>query len=451
MAEKSPTTSRSISKETDSIAGDNINKQSEDEYEDSLNISISEHISEEIESNNNSGASEDSIEKSNQRIDQSVADKKRQLFAFDDSDRSDKAANFGLPTFSRFQIDGNLSGENIAKHFLAESSPVENTQPKNVEKSSEKSKAEPSPSLKEIEKCEESTSRHQNNDGNLSRKDVILINDHEISIDSLKLQQKQKSESDHANTISDVSDLINEDNAKDSKSIEDIPATSINESESKPSDKSANADADNTESESDKVYETNDEMRESEIMEENDEIIQKCRPMVSDSMAELSVIDEVSRDDELSSNQHISENSDDKQNAIRKIIDDTVDQLPIGKENRAPNLRDDLMSTDSKYMASSQNSTATDGTVYNAFANADANISNELNLYLTNIESKIKELHCMDLSRVLGNDTSSRRDSLKDSLKDMPQSSREAVSITTTSTEYRPFPDEYFRVSRQVF
>lgn len=450
-------------------------RHSEDEYEDSLNVSISEHISEDIESNNNiSNATEDSIDKPYQQFDRSVVDKKRQLFAFDDSDKSDAVGNERSPTFARFRIDEDLSGDNIARHFLAESSHSEQVQategeksaeksgeksnPKNSPKSSHKSNensgktAGPSTSPKESEKPKDSSGRHQAGDGKLSHsKDVILINDHEISIDSLKQQQQQqkrKSDSDQANTTSDISDLMNEDNAKESRSMEDVAASSAHEAGQ--SDNSAKPESDHSKSDSDKIDDENEQEDDIEQTNEYDDIVQKCRPMETDSIAELSVIDEVSRDDESSGRQRIVESNSDKQNVMRQIIDDTVQRLPIDKENRAPNLRDELPSIESKYLASSPNSTTTDGTVYNAFGRSDVNISmsNELSHYLTNIESKIKELHSVDLARLLGNDASnSRRDSLKDSLKDLPQSSREAISITTTSTEYRPFQDEYFRVS----
>lgn len=477
MADNSPTASRSMSK--DSIGGgggDNVPRHSEDEYEDSLNVSISEHISEDIESNNNiSNATDDSIEKPYHQFDRSVVDKKRQLFAFDDSDKSDAVGNERSPTFTRFRIDEDLSGDNIARHFLAESSHSEHVRTteggKSGEKSGEKSSqtnspksslksnensgktAGPSTSPKECEKPKDlSGGRHQGGDCKLSHnKDVILINDHEISIDSLKQQQQQqkrKSDSDQANTTSDISDLMNEENAKESKSMEDVAASSAHEPGH--SDNSAKSESDHSQSDSDKIDDDNEQEDDNEQTNEYDDIVQKCRPMETDSIAELSVIDEVSRDDESSGKQRIVESNSDKQNVMRQIIDDTVQRLPIDKENRAPNLRDELTSIESKYLASSQNSTTTDGTVYNAFGKSDVNISmsNELNHYLTNIESKIKELHSVDLARLLGNDASnSRRDSLKDSLKDLPQSSREAISITTTSTEYRPFQDEYFRVS----
>lgn len=156
----------------------------------------------------------------------------------------------------------------------------------------------------------------------------------------------------------------------------------------------------------------------------------------------------------MSSNRNLVESNIDKKNEIRKILNEAVDKLPLEKENRAPNLRDELLSVDSKYLNSSQNSTTTDGTVYSAFAKTaipfdlDSNFESEFNLNLVDMQNKIKELQNLSIGKYAALDLpiSGRRDSLKDSLKDYPQSGRESTSITTNSTEYRPFQDEYFRV-----
>lgn len=506
MSNLSPTESQSPSKENDSIDGGPRKagpSHEDDEFEDSLNVSISEHISEEIESNYNlSSAAEDSIDRPARQFDQMVIEKKRKLFNFDDDDKSEAADNDGIRKFTKFDTgDGSfdefLSGDNIAKHFMTESGTsatqrsgdernqntsqhtnsdsdvkidVENSLSVDDGAANQTSKADDSASLKGMSnksdkmKSDSTSKKEENND-------VILINDHEISLTSLKQLQRNRShgDSEHSaanqtnqNTTSDISDLLNED--KEQKSIEDISCISINESrptsskrESQNEDKSGDKSDEKTSGKSSKHSkdESDGEHQEQEPDEEMKEVenIQKCKPMSIESPTELSVIEEVSVADETSSHRNLMESNFDKRNEIRKIINETIDKLPLEKENRPPNLHDELLSTDSRNLSSSQNSTATDGTVYSAFAtkptmsfDLDPNFESELNLNLIHMQNKIKELHNLSTGKysVLEIDlpASGRRDSLKDS-----QSGRESMSMTTNSTEYRPFQNEYLRVS----
>lgn len=495
MAEKSPTTSHSTSKENDSIGGEAAKKPSEDEFEDSLNISISEHISEEIESNNNvSEAAEDSIDQPVLRFDKFVAEKKRKLFDFEDSDdKSDAVDNNGIRKFTKFDdkntnFDELLSGDNIAKHFMVETEmstshkmrgkideiKIDDVASVNINEGATLEDNEIISASREVEKSKNSEgisveSRRQGNERKSEESnDVILINDHEISLTSLKQLQKQRSKSDtdhsvaNQNTTSDISDLLNEDNAKEIKSLEDISGSSIHESplesskHDSPIDMETNENSNNnnneSKSESEKHIKSSNKSDNIEQNKDNDENIQMCKSVAPDTPIELSIIEEVSTDEDESSNRNLNESNSDKKNEIQKIIDETVNKLPLDKEKRPSNLRDELfsLSIDSKQLTSSQNSTTTDGTVYNTLANKDTNFENELNLNLIHMQNKIKELQNLNIAKYVGLDASmsnSRRNSLKDSLKDFPQSGRETSSLTTNSTEYRPFQDEYFRVS----
>lgn len=483
MSNFSPNVSQSPSKENN----DSIVEQRkavghvDDEFEDSLNVSISEHISEEIESNE----AEDSIDAPAFQIDRKFVEKKRKLFNFDDSDKSDVAASDGIRKFTKLdtsddddKFDELLSGENIVKHFIVENEIVSSSSPCVNERVQSASKHITNSDNTKIDSADDgaasnnsqtkinvSTSQRgsdakeatKNSDGlekDPNINDVILINDHEISITSLKQLQKQRSHSDtdqsaanqtNQNTTSDISDLLNED--KEQKTTDDISIASVNDSRPTSSkqddDKAEEQSEHSTKSKrSREDFESQDKDEEMEITE----TIQKCKPLLIESPIELSVIEEVSAAEEMSSNRNRIGSNSDKKNEIRKILIETVNKLPLEKENRPPNLRDELLSVDSKCLNSSQNSITTDGTVYNAFAKTaipfdlESNFESELNLNLIHMQNKIKEL------QNLSTGISGRRDSLKDSLKDYPQSGRESTSITTNSTEYRPFQDEYFRV-----
>lgn len=517
MANLTPLTSQSPSKENDSIDDGSakrraIKSRDDDDFEDSLNVSISEHISEEIES---TSAVDDSIEKSPQHFDQLVADKKRKLFDFNDSDKSDGVDSDGVRKFSKFDVenllDESLSGDNIAKHFMADvetsiqrNSSV-NERMANVSQKRTKSDelkiakvnegaavVNPSQStttattatnvathIDEMQKSKDksnlvelvnlSDSHKSGSDSRNSKNDVILINDQEISIHSLKELQEQRSRSDiepnytqqtNQNTTSDISDLQNEDNAKEQRSIEDLSGISINESSAKVESEEIEAEpSKSSSSPSERVSRSKSESQsQTEKQEESsisDENIKKCKPMDEDLLPELSVIEEVSATDEQSNRQNIIESVADKKSEMQKIIDETISKLPLDKENRPPNLNDDLLSAGSKHLTSSQNSTLTEGTVYNTLAKIDSNVValnfvDELHLNLINLQNKIKELHNINAGRYSASFfdfsmiSSSRRNSL---IQEFPQSGRESSSITTNSTEYRPFQDEYSRVS----
>lgn len=485
--------SQSPSKENDSIDEGSAQRKAaknrdDDDFEDSLNVSISEHISEEIES---ISAVEDSIEKSAQRFDQLTTEKRRKLFDFDDSDKSDGK-------FSKFDVgnllDESLSGENIAKHFMAdvETSTQRKSVNEPIEWVSQRTKSDElkiadvnegaakssnttnnSTHIDEMQKSKDKSNlvelvhlSDSHKSGSDSRKndgktDVILINDQEISIHSLKeLQDQQRSRSDNEpnqNTTSEISDLQNEDNAKEQRSIEDLSGVSINESSGKV--ESEEIAAERTKTPSDNVSRSKSESHteKNEEGSKSDEEIKKCKPVEEDSLPELSIIEEVSVADELSSRHNIDESAADKKSEMQKIIDEAVNKLPLDKENRPPNLHDDRSSIGSKHLTSSQNSTITDRTAYNTLAKLESTMTeakfvDELNLNLIHIENKIKELHNINTGKYsvslfdLPMLTSSRRNSL---LLEFPQSGRESSSITTNSTEYRPFQDEYSRVSNK--
>lgn len=513
MDTSSPLTSHSASKENDSIddasaaakaAQQKAGGKSEDDFEDSLNVSISEHISEEIESNNNSSAVDDSIERPPMQLTQSLAVKKRQLFDFDDSDRSDTNDGDGIRMFSKFNLEESLSGENIAKHFTTDSAemvaataipshsgvnePIAsqsisqrtiksdelkianandgavNTTPAAATAATPFAEATSSSSktIDDMQKSKDSSNLievAQQSDSHKSvgddrangKNDVILINDHEISIHSLMELQRQRSRTDIANqnTTSDISDLQAEDNAKEQRSIDDL---SMNES----SEKVESGAADESDrSKSEKVSDPkSDSQSEKNEMNDSDENIKKCQRIDDDSSLheQLSVIEEVSAADEQSNHQ-LAESNSDKKNEMRKIIDDAVNKLPLDKENRPPPTADEALSIGSRQLGSSQNSTTTDGTVYTAFGKPSevpppilpSHFGDDFNLNL----NKIKEIQNSIGKSSAGNYfeypllSSSRRDSLKD----FAQSGRESSSITTNSTEYQGFQDEFTRVS----
>lgn len=537
MDNSSPLTSQSLSKENDSIddasaaakqAAERRAGKSEDDFEDSLNVSISEHISEEIGSNNNSSAVDDSIERPPMIFNQSIAEKKRQLFDFDDSDRSDArdggGDGDGIRMFSNFNLEESLSGGNIAKHFATETAETatagtstaaitqsdgsvnEPVASQNISQRTIKSDelkiadanegaanvatatsmaamtttATPiheattsSKTIDEMQKSKDSSNlieltqqssasdsrKSVSDDKTNGKNDVILINDREISIHSLMELQRQPSRTDIANqnTTSDISDLQAEDNAKEQRSIDDI---STNESSEKVESHSAtigDVEMERSKSVSDKVQSDPKSDSHSEKHETStnasEENIQKCRPIEEDeaSMPEpLSVIEEVSVADEHSSHHQLIESNSDKKIEMRKIIDETVSKLPLDKENRPPG--DDMLSIGSKYLGSSQNSTTTDGTVYTAFGKSsevppilptnfgdDFNLNLIKNKELQNVAGKGSTTSYFDFPLI----SSSRRDSLKD----FAQSGRESSSITTNSTEYQAFQEEFTRVS----
>lgn len=223
--------------------------------EDSLAESISEHI--EIESGDEDGASSNS--KAINAINQN---KRRQLFGIDDEDI---APRFG---FHNDNLDNLLSGDNIAQHFKvddinandesdADEEEDAHDDKENTDEGGENvavdthqrsdisigSKNSSNPKLDEkvtvggaeslrtdsIRRAEAGGSSadggedHSQKGAELQDDDVILINDNEISIKSLKNQQTGEisATQSNQNTTSDVSDLVNE-NDDDSISVEDM-------------------------------------------------------------------------------------------------------------------------------------------------------------------------------------------------------------------------------------
>lgn len=228
----------------------------DDIEEDSLADSISEHI--EIES----GDEEDASSNSN-AINAINQNKRRQLFGIDDEDI---APRFG---FHSDNLDNLLSGDNIAQHFKVDDinandeSDADEEEDAHADRESTDeggenvavdihqrsdisigSKNSSNPKLDEkvtvggteslrtnsIRRGEEAGGSsavagedHSQKGAESQDDDVILINDNEISIKSLKNQQTGEisATQSNQNTTSDVSDLVNE-NDDESISVEDL-------------------------------------------------------------------------------------------------------------------------------------------------------------------------------------------------------------------------------------
>lgn len=409
-------------------------KQDDDEFEDSLNVSISEHISEEIENDDsNLTSAEDSIEKSKRDF---VLSKQRQLFSIGNDDE-ETARPGGSAAFSKFDIDSDavlLSGENIAQHFrVGDSEPAnEPSEKQNTdidasghslslkiteEKSSEVDAAE-NDSL-EIEQSaiqshadREGISEEEEEDSDGAaagaeavaaaaasgeENDVILINDHEISLYTLKKLQTQQTFSHSAsnpngstnqNTTSDISDLLNENSASQKK----------------------------------------DEVKSVSQADDN-----RSEPEVAKSAV---AIDRIVTGEEI-------ETVEEKQQEMKEIINKAVDKLPIDK-TLALTVADSATTTDSEQPVSSV------ATEIN-YANNNRQFESELDINLIHMQNKIRELQNIasgkyHLDAVLPLETHGGSSSRRDSLKDFPQSGRESTSITTNSTEYKTFQDEYLHV-----
>lgn len=419
-------------------SGDN-DKQEDDEFEDSLNISISEHISEEVEDESNITSAEDSIEKSKRDF---VLSKRRQLFDIGNDGEQTTPPDDKL-VFSKFDIDHDvalLSGDNIAQHFkIDDSGPVdEPTEKQNTEidasgvgvseyslslkiteeKSSEVAAAE-NDSVGDAASAIPSNADHEEIGGRDSdgaaasvaasgdENDVILINDHEISIHTLKKQQTQQTPSHSAsdpnvstnqNTTSDISDLLNENSASQSK--EEIQVKSLSQSE--------------------------DGIPEAEAGK-------STAVNQSASIVEMEI-----------------ETFEEKQQEMKEIINEAVDKLPIDQSLRpthSATVANSATTTDSEQPASSA------VTEIN-YLNQNRLFENELDVNLLHMQNKIRELQNITagkyhLNTVLDLPTENLGGSRsrRDSLKDFPQSGRESTSITTNSTEYRTFQEEYLQVS----
>lgn len=436
-------------------------ERDEDEFEDSLNVSISEQISEEIDETN---SAEDSIDKSKPQID---VEKRKKLFNLDsdegnedDDDVAVETANRSS-TYSKFDenLDALLSGENIAQHFRvvddeksdekrsedvdigADGRTVDedvNVDSEAMEKQSENisetkivkrnddndgdDDAEQSVGASEINaKISASNERSRNSlsvDGNGGREenDVILINDHEISIHSLKRQQTQRSTEPsvtNQNTISDVSELLPEE--KTQKSSE-------NRSEQNSRRCSVERDA-----------------------SENLLSQQKSESKIGES------------DKSESLTEKIDEKSDEKVDEMKEIIGEAINKLPLDRPEII--LHSQRLNSATTTAASERQSSSDVTEINRAIIGLpiDRQLQDELDINLLHLQNRIVELrnittgkYTLTSSLNLQLDSPSRRDSLKDgrdSVRDYPQSGRDSTSITTNSTEYKTFQEEYLRVS----
>lgn len=413
-------------------------KQDDDEFEDSLNISISEQISEEIEDESNITSAEDSIEKSKRDF---VLSKQRQLFNIGNDDAEPGAEL----VFSKFDIDNDatlLSGDNIAQHFKVDDSgrPDEPAEKQNTEiDASGVCVSQHSLSLKITEEKSSEVEAADNdsvgvassaipsdddqeeigggdNDGAAAvvttsgdENDVILINDHEISIYTLKKQQTQQTPSHSAsdpnvsanqNTSSNISDLMNENSASQGK--EEIQLKSLSQSE--------------------------DDVPEAEAAKST------VRNM-SASIVEMEI-----------------ETFEEKQQEMEEIINEAVDKLPIDKS---------LGPTQSAAVANSATTTDSEQPVSSAvteinYENQNRLFENEVDVNLLHMQNKIRELqniasgkYHLDTVLNLPSEIQGGSSSRRASLKDFPQSGRESTSITTNSTEYKTFQEEYLQVGSQ--
>lgn len=414
-------------------------KQEDDEFEDSLNISISEQISEEIEDNSNITSAEDSIEQSKRDL---ALSKRRQLFNIGNDDEGPAEPGDEL-VYSKFDIDNDaalLSGVNIAQHFKVDDSgpAVEPTEKQNTEIDvSGVSVSQHSLSLKiteekssEVEAAENDSvgdaqsaipsNADQEEEGegdgaaavvatSADENDVILINDHEISICTLKKLQTEQTPTHSAsdpnvstnqNTTSDISDLLNENSPSQNK--EEIQVKSLSQSE--------------------------DDLPETGAAKSN--VVTN-----SASIVEMEV-----------------ETFEEKQQEMKEIINEAVDKLPIGRSlglAQSATVGNSATTTDSEPPASSA------VTEIN-YENNNRLFEKELDVNLLHMQNKIQELQSIaagkyHLNTVLNLPTEIQcgSSSRRDSLKDFPQSGRESTSITTNSTEYKTFQEEYLQVSSQ--
>lgn len=277
--------------------------------------------------------------------------------------------------------------------------------------------------------------------------DVILINDQEISIHTLERLQSQPlhSENDRSpavltdqNTTSDISDIRNEDNpttpTKEEGSREDLSSSkSRSQSHSRsasnllqPSKEASSSQAKEATVERSPSLNNQSDPPQSDATLSNGNEHNDEGHEASDKQKKDSTIETISIDEEITADGVFVESEADKQLQMEEIIVDVVNRLPIKKS--APAIDNGLTAT----------------------------LETELNINLAHMQNRIKELQCITSGRynvaaILGissNSTGSRRNSLKDgkdSLKDLPQSGRD--SITTNSTEYRTFQEEYLRVS----
>lgn len=486
-------------------------KETDDIEEDSLNASISEQISEEIESNTNL-STEDSLADDSggpgRTFDKLlISDKKRKLFDIDSGEEGDDGDGDGTAAatvaarrstrFSDFEMTSDiletvLSGDNIAQHFKDDSEFNDQHRKSDVEmethSESNKSKNSLNPKLDEksvndgainatVDALKNESNSKSGTDGfyetsqikktvNESvhdvnsgiQDDVILINDHEISITSLKHLQSQPIEQ---NTASDISELLNEDNVVSMKG--DSGSRNTEGSENVPKSKSEVGES------SHHSKRENSESREelSESASQSNDNTPKAMSR-NQSVSENSFIDE-----ELSLIQG-EESLLSKKSEMRKIINESIDKMPISPEelikstNSGPienkeevtalkelvEVRSSDQSIENENLGISGEivdcdvKAVSDGAIV-AKTQFDPIFEKELNINLAHIQSRIQELHDLTAGKpnltVLNYPFES--DSRRDSLKDLPQSGRESSSIITNCTEYKTFPEEYFKVS----
>lgn len=425
-----------IAAQSDQNPSSNDNdKPDDDEFEDSLNISISEHISEEIENyDSNITSAEDSIEKSKRDF---VLSKRRQLFDIGNDDEGHKNRPGEGLTSSKFDIDNDaalLSGDNIAQHFKVDDSRPGNEPSERQGVEVHASEHSLSPKIteeksNEVEAAENDSVDHSQSDtqSNGDQKeiggkdsegataavaasgdenDVILINDHEISIHTLKKLQTQQASSHSAsdpnvsanqNTSSDISDLLHENSTSQKK--DEIEVKSVSRSDDDRSEPEA------------------------------------ARSAVANQSASIWMG---------------FETVEEKQQEMKEIIDGAIGKLPIDKTlTPAPlvTVANSATTTDSEQPASSA------VTEIN-YENNNRLFESELDANLIHIQNKIRELQNIaagkyHLNTILNTsaDIQGGSSSRRDSLKDFPQSGRESTSITTNSTEYKTFQEEYLQVS----
>lgn len=495
----------------------NASKETDDIEEDSLNLSISEHISEEIESNNNLSIDDSLADDNNERTFDKllITDKKRKLFDIDsdeeggNGDASTVASTDGghqSSRFSNFEINNDnldtlLSGDNIAQHFKADLDFNDQQENRNVPKSddeietqneSKESKNSFNPKLDEknmndgaisatakilkndsnSKSDEHETSKIDENvnervhDVNSSKQselqdDVILINDHEISITSLKNLQSQPIEQ---NTASDISEILNEDNVLSMKGNSESGSGNLSENRSKLED-------------------------DSNMSGHNKSDISSGQKELSKSGSQSAKV--VSRNQSVSENEELSFNQGgdnllSKKSEMREIINEAIDKMPIDSNTNKPEVSPNTLSTESRKEVGH---TSTDEPINRTLSDNECNsqsnqvaigqqieipsseiidpqmkvvsdsgavtktqfdpiFEKELHINLAHIQSKIQELHELTAGKqnltVLNFPLES--DSRRDSLKDLPQSGRESSSIITNCTEYKTFQEDYFKV-----
>lgn len=520
--------------------------------DDSVVESISEHI--EIGSDASDVDDEDEPfgDDGREHMDRDHLNKRRQLFGIDDENMSSK---FGMNNDS---LDRLLSGDNIAQHFKIEndidgSNDITGSHdvhlPDVASKNSSRITTNASDMTDELHgaatgwddnmgggaAAAATTSTRTNQDDRRSEKspdddDVILINDNEISIKSLKnLQTKSATRESSANTSSEVSDFMIENN--ESLSVRDIE---LDDSENvERSDERANSASQSRETSDYARTKSNDLSHHSASSSDNVVV----KNIINEAIDKLPISIE-QQSDQMTDRSHdgVIDDEDtgdtdeaDRRGAVNVIINEAIDSLPIkqctriSRDSLSEIAEDDeemtieilemnvdqldaiaIQHTDDAQLAEEppqmirinmqQSSTramdeptaaanptmismisvdeASHITLTNAAncgpttpqrqqlqSGASAFFADEINVNLMHMQNKIKELHDMAAGKYncmipststfgvssVGDVFSNSR---RDSLKDQPQSARDSTSITTNSTEYRTFQDEYFNLNK---